>query len=113
ITTLRTISSYPILLRSSKNAPVKERIQKLLGNAGVASRRNVEEMVLQGRISVNGRIVHKLPVLVDPEVDHVEVDGERVRLRDRVAGKRFYVLLHKPKGVYSTNVAQGEQTRAI
>jgi 23S rRNA pseudouridine2605 synthase len=70
-------------------------------------------MVLQGRISVNGRIVHKLPVLVDPESDHVEVDGERVRLRDRVAGKRFYVVLNKPKGVYSTNVAQGEQTRAI
>ena len=92
---------------------VKERIQKLLGNAGVASRRNIEEMVLQGRISVNGRIVHKLPVMVDPEADQVEVDGERVRLRDRVAGKRFYILLNKPKGVYSTNVAQGEQTRAI
>lgn len=92
---------------------MKERIQKLLGNAGVASRRNIEEMVLQGRISVNGRIVHKLPVLVDAESDHVEVDGERVRLRDRVAGKRFYILLNKPKGVYSTNVAQGEQTRAI
>lgn len=92
---------------------MKERIQKLLGNAGVASRRNIEEMVLQGRISVNGRIVHKLPVMVDPQTDQVEVDGERVRLRDRVAGKRFYVVLNKPKGVYSTNVAQGEQTRAV
>jgi 23S rRNA pseudouridine2605 synthase len=92
---------------------VKERIQKLLGNAGVDSRRNVEEMVLQGRISVNGRIVRKLPIMVDPDADQVEVDGERVRLRDRVAGKRYYVVLHKPKGVYSTNVAQGEQVRAI
>ncbi len=92
---------------------MKERIQKLLASAGIASRRNIEEMVLQGRISVNGRIVHKLPVLIDPETDHIEVDGERIRLRDRVAGKRFYVVLNKPKGVYSTNVAQGEQTRAI
>jgi len=95
------------------NLSVKERIQKVLANAGVASRRNIEQMVLDGRVSVNGRTLHKLPVLVDPTVDKVEVDGERIRLRDRVAGKRFYVLLNKPKGVYSTNVAQGEQIRAI
>jgi 23S rRNA pseudouridine2605 synthase len=92
---------------------VKERIQKVLANAGVDSRRNVEQMVLDGRISVNGRILHKLPVLVDPETDQVEVDGERIRLRDRASGKRYYVVLNKPKGVYSTNVAQGEQVRAI
>jgi 23S rRNA pseudouridine2605 synthase len=92
---------------------VKERIQKLLASAGVASRRNVEQMVLDGRVSVNGRTVRELPVLVDPESDQVEVDGERVRLRDRVAGKRYYVVMNKPRGVYSTNVAQGEQVRAI
>ena len=92
---------------------MKERIQKVLANAGVDSRRNIEQMVLDGRISVNGRILHKLPVLVDPETDQVEVDGERIRLRDRAAGKRYYVVLNKPKGVYSTNVAQGEQVRAI
>jgi 23S rRNA pseudouridine2605 synthase len=92
---------------------VKERIQKVLANAGVDSRRNIEQMVLDGRISVNGRQLHKLPVLINPETDQVEVDGERIRLRDRVAGKRYYVLLNKPRGVYSTNVAQGEQVRAI
>ena len=105
--------AYPTRPPSGKYDAVKERIQKVLANAGVDSRRNVEQMVLDGRISVNGRILHKLPVLVDPEVDQVEVDGERVRLRDRAAGKRYYVVLNKPKGVYSTNVAQGEQTRAI
>ena len=92
---------------------MKERIQKLLASAGVASRRNVEQMVLDGRVDVNGKTVRELPVLIDPETDHVEVDGERVRLRDRVAGRRHYIILNKPKGVYSTNVAQGEQTRAI
>jgi 23S rRNA pseudouridine2605 synthase len=105
---------------------VKERIQKLLANAGVASRRNVEEMVLQGRVTVNGKVASELPILIDPEKDRVTVDGENVRLGRRGgkaggggegsgvgAGPRLYLLLNKPKGVYSTNVAQGEQVRAI
>jgi len=92
---------------------VKERIQKLLANAGVASRRNVEEMIRQGRVGVNGRVVTELPVLVDPAKDKVDVDGEPVRLRGGEASRRLYFVMNKPKGVYSTNVAQGEQTRAI
>ncbi len=124
---------------------MKERIQKVLANAGVASRRNVEEMVLQGRVAVNDKVVARLPVLIDPERDRVTVDGENVRIgrsgekprgkgRDRSgrpaatgmgggagrgrgrgggAGPRLYLLMNKPKGVYSTNVAQGEQVRAI
>lgn len=93
---------------------MKERIQKVLAGAGVASRRAVEEMVLQGRVAVNGRIVQELPVLVDPDKDNVEVDGERIRLRDRTSkDRRVYILMYKPKGVYSTNVSQGEQVRAI
>ena len=89
---------------------MKERIQKVLANAGVASRRNVEEMVLQGRIAVNGRVMTELPILVDPERDRVTVDDEPVKTRDRpTAGRRFYFLMNKPKGVYSTNVAQGRR----
>jgi 23S rRNA pseudouridine2605 synthase len=98
---------------------VKERIQKILANAGVASRRNVEEMVRQGRVSVNGRVVRDLPVLIDSDKDEVTVDDERVRL-GRGRGKsasgarqRLYLLMNKPKGIYTTNVAQGEQVRAI
>jgi 23S rRNA pseudouridine2605 synthase len=92
---------------------MKERIQKLLANAGVSSRRNVEELVRQGRIAVNGRIVIDLPILVDPGKDRVELDGERVLLDAPETARRMYFILNKPKGVYSTNVAQGEQTRAI
>jgi 23S rRNA pseudouridine2605 synthase len=99
---------------------VKERIQKVLGNAGVASRRNIEEMVREGRVAVNGKVMKRLPVLVDPEDDRIEIDGDRVRLGSGGGGKgrgkpqhRLYLLMNKPKGVYSTNVAQGEQTRAI
>ena len=111
---------------------MKERIQKVLGNAGIASRRNIEDMVREGRVAVNGKVMKRLPVLIDPEDDRIEIDGERVRLpgargsrgagaggkvRGKAAasqaGRRLYLLMNKPRGVYSTNVAQGEQVRAI
>jgi len=92
---------------------VKDRIQKVLANAGVASRRNVEEMVQQGRVAVNGRVMSQLPILVDPSKDKITVDDEPVRLREATREPHVYVLMNKPKGVYSTNVAQGEQRRAI
>jgi pseudouridine synthase len=92
---------------------MKERIQKVLAAAGVASRRHVEAMVLQGRVAVNGQVVTSLPVMVDPQHDKIAVDDEPVRVAKRVAKERVYLLMNKPKGVYSTNLAQGEQTRAI
>jgi 23S rRNA pseudouridine2605 synthase len=92
---------------------VKERIQKVLAAAGVSSRRHIEEMVSQGRISVNGKVVFALPVMIDPQRDRVRVDDEPVALHSASEEKRLYVLMNKPRGVYSTNVAQGEQTRAI
>src|SRR6185369_5265768 len=64
-----------------------------------------------GRVAVNGKVVYALPVLIDPARDKVTVDDEPVHLRDRE--RRVYVLMNKPKGVYTTNVAQGEQRRAI
>jgi len=92
---------------------MKERIQKLLAAAGVASRRNVEEMIRQGRVAVNGKVMTDLPILIDPATDKVTVDDEFIRLRGRESTERVYLLMNKPKGVYSTNVAQGEQVRAI
>jgi 23S rRNA pseudouridine2605 synthase len=89
------------------------RIQKVLASAGVASRRNVERMIREGRVALNGKIVTDLPILVDPEVDSVQVDGEPVAISSDRGGPRLYILLNKPKHVYSTNVAQGEQTLAI
>jgi pseudouridine synthase len=70
-------------------------------------------MVLQGRISVNGRIVTSLPVMVDPEQDKIRIDNEPVRLAKRVAAQRIYLMMNKPRGVYTTNAAQGEQRLAI
>ena len=92
---------------------VKYRIQKVLANAGVASRRVVEEMVQQGRIAVNGMVMTELPILVDAARDKISVDDEPVRLREAKREPHVYVLMNKPRGVYSTNLAQGEQKRAI
>ncbi len=92
---------------------MKERIQKVLANVGVASRRHVEEMVRQGRISVNGKVITDLPILVDPQKDKINIDEQRVRFAESTSAGRIYFIMNKPPGVYSTNVAQGEQTRAI
>jgi len=70
-------------------------------------------MILQGRVTVNGRVMTTLPILIDPARDKIKVDDEPVKLATREAEKRVYLLMNKPSGVYSTNVAQGEQTRAI
>lgn len=103
---------------------MKHRIQKVLAAAGVDSRRHIEEMILQGRVAVNGKTMTRLPILVNPEADTVMVDGEKVDVRGVMghedekgrthkAAKLFYLLLNKPRGVYSTMVAQGAQTRAV
>ena len=114
-----------ISLPFRNNACVKERIQKVLANVGVASRRHVEEMVREGRITVNGKVVRDLPILIDPAKDKVTVDTENIRLTSTRGGpdadgdprarrgRRLYIMLNKPRGVYTTNVAQGTQTRAI
>ncbi len=74
-----------------------ERIQKVLARAGVASRRAVEEMVAEGRITVNGQVA-RLGQRIDPDHDAVAVDGVSVGLRADLV----YYLLNKPTGVVST-----------
>nr|WP_290665545.1 pseudouridine synthase [Ardenticatena sp.] len=77
----------------------KERLQKVLARAGIASRRAAEEMIRQGRVDVNGRMVTELGTKVDPERDEIRVDGERVRL-DKV--RKRYIALHKPRHYITT-----------
>jgi 23S rRNA pseudouridine2605 synthase len=74
------------------------RLQKLIAHAGVASRRGAEEMIRRGRVTVNGRVVREMGVVVDPAGDAVKCDGRIVRLPSR----RHYFMLYKPKGVVST-----------
>ncbi len=76
----------------------KERLQKVLAHAGVASRRDCEELIAAGRVRVNGQIVREMGTRIDPVCDTVQVDEQPVEL----AGGRVYILLHKPVGVVST-----------
>lgn len=75
-----------------------DRLQKLLAAAGVASRRAAEEMIREGRVTVNGEVVTELGVKADPAVDHVKVDGKRLR----TAPPPRYILMNKPRGVVVT-----------
>ena len=74
------------------------RLQKVLARAGVASRRHAEEMIVAGRVRVNGRLADRLGTRIDPSHDTVEVDGRRVSLAEAQA----YVALNKPAGFVST-----------
>jgi len=88
---------------------VKERLQKFLAAAGVASRRKAEELISAGRVAVNGAVVRTLGTRVDGRSDHVAVDGKPVEVRD---GER-YILLYKPSGCVTTlHDPQGRPTAA-
>lgn len=84
--------------------PGTERLQKVLADAGVASRRDCELAVRTGRVRVNGRTVRELPCWVRPDNDLVEWDGEIVDLARRARPDRSYLYfaVNKPKGVIST-----------
>ncbi len=74
-----------------------ERLQKFLAQAGVASRRAAEQLIVEGRVRINGRVVKELGSRVDPRHDRVDVDGKRV-----VAAKPAYYVVHKPRGMVTT-----------
>ncbi len=74
------------------------RLQKILSQAGIASRRVAEKMILDGRVEVDGQIVIELGRRVDPDKSEIRVDGARVRLDDTLV----YLALNKPLGMYST-----------
>jgi 23S rRNA pseudouridine2605 synthase len=80
-----------------------ERLQKILAAAGVASRRKAEEIILAGRVTVNGAVVTELGTKADPSTDKVTVDGKPLQSTQR----HLYFLLHKPKG-YVTTVSDPE-----
>ena len=74
------------------------RLQKILSQAGVASRRASERLIEEGRVSVNGRTVREMGVKADPHADDIRVDGRRLRAPER----HRYILLNKPAGVVTT-----------
>jgi 23S rRNA pseudouridine2605 synthase len=75
-----------------------ERLQKILSQAGVASRRASEQLMLEGRVAVNGVTVRELGSKADPAHDDIRVDGRRIK----VVQQHRYILLNKPRGYVTT-----------
>jgi 23S rRNA pseudouridine2605 synthase len=78
--------------------PAGERLQKILAQAGIASRRKAEEIILEGRVQVNGTTVTELGTRADPGKDHIRVDG---KLLHGPEPQRYY-MLNKPRGYVTT-----------
>ncbi len=74
-----------------------QRLQKILAQAGIASRRKAEELIVAGRVKVDGKVVTELGTRADPENHRVEVDGRRIAREELV-----YLVFHKPRNVVST-----------
>ena len=78
-----------------------ERLQKLIAQAGIASRRAAEELIASGEVTVNGEVVTELGTKADPEKDHIKVRGKLINEKLRTHS-HVYLLLNKPKGVLSS-----------
>jgi 23S rRNA pseudouridine2605 synthase len=77
---------------------VEERLQKILATAGVASRRKAEQIIVEGRVTVNGKVVTELGAKADFDKDHIKVDGKLLR----ETPEHIYIALHKPDSFMST-----------
>lgn len=75
-----------------------DRLQKILAQAGIASRRAAEKLIAEGRVSVNGTTVREMGTKADPSVDDIRVDGRRIKGPERLR----YILLNKPAGYVTT-----------
>ncbi len=84
-----------------------ERLQKILARAGIASRRASEEIIQQGRVTVNGQVA-ALGMSADPDADDIRLDGERLRMPEAYD----YIMLNKPRGVISDEDVSGEHDNA-
>jgi len=76
---------------------MEKRIQKILSEMGIASRREAEEMILEGRITVNGRIA-ELGMKADPNRDHIKVDRKLLTKRE----PKVYLMFNKPRNIVTT-----------
>lgn len=86
----------------------RPRLQKVLASAGVGSRRECEELIVQGRVEVNEVVADKLGTRVDPATQRIRVDGVPLQMR-----KRRYFAVHKPPGVLSTSKDPWGRARVI
>ena len=81
---------------------MEERLQKYLAECGIASRRKCEELILEGKVEVNGKTITELGVKVNPEKDKITFEGKNVKQEER----KVYILLNKPIGYVTTSDEQ-------
>ncbi len=86
-----------------------ERLQKIIARAGIASRRKAEELILEGRVRINGRVVTELGTKADAEQDLIKVNGKRIHVP---GGPKLYLMLNKPKS-YISSTADPEGRRTV
>jgi 23S rRNA pseudouridine2605 synthase len=86
----------------------RQRLQRILAAAGVDSRRKCETLILEGAVTVNGKVVNRLPAFANPLTDDIRVHGNRI-----VRPEKRYFLLNKPKHVICTNSDPQGRRRAI
>jgi pseudouridine synthase len=85
------------------------RLNKLLSSYGIASRRAADELIEQGRVQINGRVVTELGTKADPDRDDIRVDGRRLK----TAPVKRYLLMNKPVGVMSTRSDPQRRTTVV
>ena len=85
------------------------RLNKFIASNGILSRRKIDELILQGRVSVNGNEITELGFKIDPEKDKISVDGEAVRTNT----KKIYIILNKPQGVITSVSDDKKRTTVI
>ena len=76
---------------------MKVRLNKYLAECGIASRRKSDELIAEGRVTVNGNIVLELGTKIDSDKDEISIDGEKLKVQSKV-----YYILNKPKGIITT-----------
>ena len=86
----------------------KERLQKILAAAGIDSRRNCEQLILEGQVRVNGKVVNTLPVFADIDNDVITVAGRKINRPGKI-----YYLLNKPKGVICSTADRSGRKKVI
>jgi 23S rRNA pseudouridine2605 synthase len=74
------------------------RLNKIIADAGITSRRGADDLIIEGRVTIDGIVIRELGAKFDPEMHHVQVDGETIYQ----SMSKTYLALHKPRGVLST-----------
>lgn len=84
---------------SENNSDQRVRLNKLIADSGLASRRHADRMIEEGQVTVNGKRVYELGIKVDPQNDRILVDGKTLR---KPLTEKLYLMMNKPKGILTT-----------